>query len=94
MLYDRAPLAHRKTMLELRKIILEVVPQADEVISYGMPAFKVDGNIVAGIMAAKNHVGYYPFSGSVLHLFSKELSRYTTKRAHSMFPLVKASPKR
>ena len=74
-------------MLELRKKILEVVPHADEVISYGMPAFKVDGNIVAGIMAAKNHVGYYPFSGSVLHLFSKELSRYTTTKSALHVPI-------
>ena len=52
-LYYAAPAEHRKTMLEIRRRILQVVPQAEEVISYGMPAFKVNGNIVAGIMAAK-----------------------------------------
>ena len=85
--YEKAGPEHKKTMLELRKKILEVVPHANEVISYGMPAFKVDGNIVAGIMAAKNHVGYYPFSGSVLHLFSKELSRYTTTKSALHIPI-------
>ena len=57
-LYDAAPAEHRKTMLEMRTRILQIVPHAEEVISYGMPAFKVNGNIVAGIMAAKDHVGY------------------------------------
>jgi uncharacterized protein YdhG (YjbR/CyaY superfamily) len=85
--YERANPEHKKTMLALRKTILEVVPHADEVISYGMPAFKVEENIVAGIMAAKNHVGYYPFSGSVLHLFSKELSRYSTTKSALHVPV-------
>ena len=59
-------------MLELRDRILEIVPNAVEVVSYGMPAFKVEDRIVAGLLANKNHVGYYPFSGSILHLFPEE----------------------
>jgi uncharacterized protein YdhG (YjbR/CyaY superfamily) len=35
----------RETMLAMRKIILEIIPKAEELISYGMPAFKVDGNV-------------------------------------------------
>ena len=45
-------------MLEMRKRILEIVPQAEEVVSYGMPAFKIDGKIFAGLLANKKHVGY------------------------------------
>lgn len=86
-LYDAAPPNHRKTMLALRKSILQVVPTAEEVISYGMPAFKVNGNIVAGIMAAKNHVGYYPFSGSVLQLFPSELARYKRTKSAIHIPV-------
>lgn len=86
-LYHKAPPEHKKTMLALRKTILKIVPKAEEVISYGMPAFKVDGNVVAGIMATKNHVGYYPFSGSVLHLFSKELSSYTITKSALHVPI-------
>jgi uncharacterized protein YdhG (YjbR/CyaY superfamily) len=85
--YERANPEHKKTMLALRKTILEIVPQAEEVVSYGMPAFKVEENIVAGIMAAKNHVGYYPFSGSVLHLFSKELTSHTTTKSALHVPI-------
>jgi uncharacterized protein YdhG (YjbR/CyaY superfamily) len=86
-LYDAAPPAHRRTMIEMRSRILAIVPKADEVVSYGMPAFKVDGNIVAGIMAAKHHVGYYPFSGSVLHLFPQELAKYTTTKSALHVPI-------
>ena len=74
-------------MLELRDRILEIVPDAVEVVSYGMPAFKVEDCIVAGLLANKNHVGYYPFSGSVLHLFSKELAKYTTTKSALHVPI-------
>lgn len=84
-----APLPHRKTMLEMRKTILSIIPQAEEVISYGMPAFKVDGNIVAGILHAKNHVGYYPFSGSILKLFPKELKQFSTTKSAIHVPIDK-----
>jgi len=86
-LYAAAPPVHRKTMLAMRSRILEIVPTAEEVVSYGMPAFKLDGKIVAGMMAAKNHVGYYPFSGSVLHLFPQELAKYTTTKSALHVPI-------
>lgn len=88
-LYDAAHPAHRRTMIAMRSRILAIVPNAEEVVSYGMPAFKVNGNIVAGIMAAKNHVGYYPFSGSVLHLFSPDLAKYTTTKSAIHVPIGK-----
>ena len=75
--YQSAPSPHKETMLEMRKRILEIVPDAQEVVSYGMPAFKVDGTIVAGLLANKKHVGYYPFSGSILKLFPDELASFS-----------------
>jgi uncharacterized protein YdhG (YjbR/CyaY superfamily) len=80
-------------MLEMRKVILEIIPNAEEVISYGMPAFKIDGNIVAGLLSNKNHVGYYPFSGSVLTHFPKELSKYKTTKSAIHVPIDKPLPK-
>jgi uncharacterized protein YdhG (YjbR/CyaY superfamily) len=82
-----------RVMLEMRSKILEIVPDAEEVISYGMPAFKVRGNIVAGILANKSHIGYYPFSGSVLHLFKKELSGFKTTKSAVHVPLTKSLSK-
>lgn len=87
--YKVAPSPHRETMLEMRKRILQIVPKAEEVVSYGMPAFKVDGNIVAGLLANKNHVGYYPFSGSVLHLFKKELANFKQTKSAIHVPTDK-----
>ena len=76
-------------MLEMRKRILEIVPDAQEVVSYGMPAFKVDETIVAGLLANKKHVGYYPFSGSILHLFPDELAKYSTTKSAIHIPIDK-----
>ncbi len=56
----------RSTLEAVRRSIMEVVPGAEQCISYGAPAFKVQGKTVAGFAAFKNHLGYLPHSGSVL----------------------------
>ena len=80
-------------MLRIRQDILEIVPGAEEIVSYGMPAFKVDGNVVAGILANKSYVGFYPFSGRVLPLFKKELAKYTKTKSALHIPLDSQLPK-
>lgn len=76
-------------MLEMRDRILEIIPQAEEVVSYGMPAFKVEGTVVAGLLANKNHIGYYPFSGSILKLFPEELANFKTTLSAIHVPVEK-----
>jgi uncharacterized protein YdhG (YjbR/CyaY superfamily) len=56
----------RSTLQALRRTILEIVPHAEQCISYGMPAFKIDGRAVAGFAAFKQHLSFLPHSGSVL----------------------------
>src|SRR5664279_5210485 len=56
----------RSTLEQLRRDLHAVLPDASECISYGMPAFKVDGKIVAGFAAFEHHLSYLPHSGSVL----------------------------
>jgi len=56
----------RSTLETLRRTILEIVPDAEQVISYRVPAFHVNGKTFAGFAAFKNHLSYLPFSGSVL----------------------------
>jgi uncharacterized protein YdhG (YjbR/CyaY superfamily) len=87
--YATAPSPHRETMLEMRDRILEIVPGAQEIVSYGMPAFKVEDRIVAGLLANKNHVGYYPFSGSILHLFADDLIKFKTTKSAIHVPVDK-----
>ena len=92
--YQLAPSPQRETMLAMRKSILEIIPNAEEVISYGMPAFRVNGNVVAGLLSNKSHVGFYPFSGSVLGNFKSDLRnfKYTKSALHVPIdkPLSKA----
>ena len=75
--------------MQMRERILSIVPQATEVIKYGMPTFVVDGVPVAGIMAHKNHIGYYPYSGSVLSQFPELLTKYKTTKGALHIPLGK-----
>ena len=67
----------RGTLGALRETILEILPDAEQRISYGMPAFKVRGKVIAGFAAFKNHLSYLPHSGSVLSELSAELEGYT-----------------
>jgi uncharacterized protein YdhG (YjbR/CyaY superfamily) len=66
----------RSTLEALRRSILTVVPAAEQCISYNMPAFRVDGKVVAGFAAFKNHLAYLPHSGDVLGDLGDELAGY------------------
>ena len=68
--------AQREALQQLRRRILDVVPDADETISYGMPAFKVHGRTVAGFAAFKNHLSYMPHSATVLSTLADDLAGY------------------
>ena len=58
--------ARRAALQALREAIRSVVPEAEETISYGVPGYRLDGEMVAGFAAATRHLGYYPHSGRVL----------------------------
>jgi uncharacterized protein YdhG (YjbR/CyaY superfamily) len=76
----------RSTLGALRRMILEIVPDAEEVISYGVPAFRVGGKTVAGFAGFKNHLSYLPFSGSVLSQLPEELKGYAMTKSSLHFP--------
>jgi uncharacterized protein YdhG (YjbR/CyaY superfamily) len=84
----------RDTLETLRRSILEVVPDAEEGLAYGMPAFKVRGKTVAGFAAFKNHLSYLPHSGSVLAELGDEVARYETSKGSLKFAVDKPLPKR
>src|SRR5260370_22451717 len=54
----------RATLQKLRQTIHDIIPDAEEVISYSMPAFRLNGNVIVGFAAFKNHLAYLPHSGS------------------------------
>jgi uncharacterized protein YdhG (YjbR/CyaY superfamily) len=83
----------RRTLQTLRRTILEIVPEAEQVISYGIPAFRVHGKTVAGFAAFKTHLSYLPFSGSVLGQLADELDGYTMTKSSLHFPVDRPLPK-
>ncbi len=83
----------RSTLETLRRTILEIAPQAEQVISYGAPAFRVGGKTIAGIAAFRDHLGYLPFSGSVLGELADELDGYTMTKGSLHFPVDRPLPK-
>ena len=86
--------AKRSSLQTLRDTILEVVPDAEQVISYRVPAFRVQGKVVAGFAAFKDHLSYLPFSGSVLNRLADQLSGYTMTKSALHFPVDRPLPKR
>jgi uncharacterized protein YdhG (YjbR/CyaY superfamily) len=83
----------RATLEALRRTILEIVPEAEQVISYRMPAFRVDGKVVAGFAAFRDHLSYLPFSGSVLSQLPEELQGYTMTKSALHFPVDRPLPR-
>jgi uncharacterized protein YdhG (YjbR/CyaY superfamily) len=83
----------RTTLQGLRRTILEVVPEAEQVISYRVPAFRVRGKDIAGFAAFKDHLSFLPFSGSVLGRLADELDDYTMTKSSLHFPVDRPLPK-
>jgi uncharacterized protein YdhG (YjbR/CyaY superfamily) len=83
----------RGALQALRRSILECVPDAEEVISYRVPAFRLGGDTVAGFAAFKDHLSYLPFSGSVLRQLADELEGYTMTKSALHFPVDRPLPK-
>lgn len=80
----------RERLELIRQAIKTTVPKAEEVISYGMPAFKYHGMLVY-FAAFKNHIGFYALpSGNAA--FQKELSVYKQGKGSIQFPLDKPLP--
>ena len=85
--YSQLGREHSSSMKEMRTRILRVVPNAQEVMKYGMPTFVVNGNEVAGLMSHKHHIGYYPYSGSVIKNFPELSKKYKTSKGAIQIPL-------
>jgi len=82
----------RRSLEAVRRSILVVTPEAEQCLSYGMPAFKVEGKTVAGFAAFKNHLSYFPHSGSVLAALADELSGYERTKGALHFRIDEPLP--
>ena len=82
----------RTTLEALSRSIRAAVPDAEECISYGMPAFRVDGEVVAGFAAFKNDLAYLPHSGEVLSGVADRLTGYEYTKGSLHFPVDEPLP--
>jgi len=82
----------QKILQQVRTIIKEVVPEAEEKISYAIPAFTLNKMYLVYFAAFKNHIGFYP-APTGNEAFKEELSRYKTGKGSVQFPLNKPMPK-
>lgn len=87
---SKLPVGKRNSLEKLRQIIKQVVPSAEEVISYGMPAFKYHG-ILVYFAAFKNHCSLFPGSSTLTKL-KNELKPYQTSKGTLQFTIDKPLP--
>jgi uncharacterized protein YdhG (YjbR/CyaY superfamily) len=84
------PEGKRKVLEQFRALVKNIVPEASEVISYGMPAFKLNG-VLVWYAAQTNHFGFYP-KASVIEKFKQELIPYKCSRGTIQFPYNQPLP--
>ncbi len=80
----------RSMLQTLHMTIKKEIPEAEEIISYNMPAFRLYENIVY-YAAFKNHIGLYPTS-SPIAAFKEDLKPFKTSKGAIQFPLDKPLP--
>ncbi len=90
--WEGVPEPQRSTLLVVWQRLRQLLPQAQETISYGVPTLKVDGAGVAGVSASKKHCSYLPMSGSVLSSMADELTGYTWSKGALKFPIDQPLP--
>ena len=85
---DAAPEPQRSTLARLRAMLASILPEAEEALSYGVPAFKIGGKAVVGYAHAKRHCSYFPHSGSVIAQVEPELLEgYDWSKGTLRFPV-------
>ncbi|MFM1825819.1 MAG: hypothetical protein RLZZ37_454 [Actinomycetota bacterium] len=88
------PEPQKTTLTKLRKTIKKIEPKAKEVISYNMPAFKIEEGIICGFLSAKKHCSYFPFSGKVLPELKEELKDFDKSTGTLRFAIDKPLPEK
>jgi uncharacterized protein YdhG (YjbR/CyaY superfamily) len=80
----------RDTLEKIRQTIRKAAPKATEAISYQIPTFRLNGNLVH-FAAFKDHVSFFPTSSGI-RAFKKELSKYKVSTGTVQFPIGKPIP--
>jgi len=88
--FSTVPEAIRNKLQKIRETIHKAAPKAEEVISYNMPAFKLN-RVLVYFAAFKNHIGFFPTAKPIV-VFKEELADYKTSKGAIQFPLDKRIP--
>lgn len=89
------PRASRVPLTRVRRAIRQALPRAEEVISYGIPAYKLDGRIVVYFAGWRAHYSIYPFTARLADAFKDEIGSYELSHKGTIrFPLTGAVPVR
>ena len=83
---------NRAALEKLCKHIKTIVPKAEECVSYGLAAFRLDGKPIAGLGATASHCAYYPMSGSIVSTLKDDLKGYETSKGAIRFLAEKPLP--
>jgi uncharacterized protein YdhG (YjbR/CyaY superfamily) len=87
------PEEQRNALQQLRQQILSIlVPNAQEVMSYGMPGYRVDGSVVAGFAGFRKHLSFFPHSGSVLAEVADQVKTYQQTKSSLHFSAKNGLP--
>jgi len=82
----------RAALEKVRKTIKATAPNTEECFSYGMPAFRLGGKLVAGFAAGAEHLAYYPMSGTTIATLQAELVGYETSKGAVRFSTDRVLP--
>ena len=82
----------RAALQKLRKTIKDVVPKAEECISYGLAAFRLDGRPLVAFGASANHCAFYPMNSTSIAAHKNELKNYQTSKGTIRFKPDKPLP--
>jgi len=84
----------RMQLQRIRTLAKEIVPSAEETLSYNMPTLKYEGKPFLGFRAHAAHIGIYPYSGKVIPLLKDELRTYAVSKGAIRVPLDRPISKR
>lgn len=87
------PEPQQSTLRALRQTIRQILPEAEEVISYGFPGYRFQGKIICGFDGFKNHCSFFPHSSLVIPELESELASYKTSKGAIQFGIDKSLPK-
>lgn len=83
----------RDVLQAVRVAIADILPEADEVIKYGIPTFAIEGKGVIGFDGYKNHNSIFPYSGSINEILKEDLAKYVQTKGSIHFDKERPFPK-